>query len=244
MSSDVIRLAKHRVITSSLGSFGAGHLSTEQIISDREGALNALLADYAAGHLNPALHSLVGAHLSMRPENRAFVASLEAVHAQELDEEAAPLANRAILLDKIFASPARRAPAIRRDADQIVPTILQSYIGAGIDDVKWRSVLPGLKEYRITDKASNVEASLLRIRPGRRLPSHTHEGTEVTLVLKGGFTDAGGHYCRGDIAIADGEVDHRPRADEHEECICFAVTDAPLRLTGPLGRIWHHLTGH
>ena len=213
-------------------------------MSDREGALNTLLADYAAGHLNPALHYVVGAHLSIRPENRAFVASLESVHAQDLDDDAVPLANRAALLDKIFASTPRAAPVIRRDADQLLPSILHSYIGTSLDDVKWRSILPGLREYRITDKASNVEASLLRIRPGRRMPSHTHEGTEVTLVLKGGFTDVGGHYCRGDIAIADGDVDHRPRADEHEECICFAVTDAPLRLTGPLGRIWHHLTGH
>ena len=212
--------------------------------SDREGALNALLADYAAGHLNPALHSLVGAHLSIRPENRAFVASLEAMHADELVGEAAPLPRRSELLDRIFVSETR-APFLRqRASNEVVPSILQSFIGVGLDDVKWRTVLPGLKEFRITDRESNVEASLLRIRPGRRMPSHTHEGTEVTLVLKGGFTDAGGHYCRGDIAIADGEVDHRPRADDHEECICFAVTDAPLRLTGPLGRIWHHLTGH
>jgi putative transcriptional regulator len=32
-------------------------------------------------------------------------------------------------------------------------------------------------------------------------------------------------------------VNHTPVADDDEDCICFAVTDAPLRLTGPVGRI-------
>jgi putative transcriptional regulator len=76
------------------------------------------------------------------------------------------------------------------------------------------------------------------------MPSHTHEGSEITLVLRGGFSDATGHYRRGDIAIADSEVDHRPRADEDEDCICFAVTDAPLRLTGPVARFVQRLLRH
>ena len=70
--------------------------------------------------------------------------------------------------------------------------------------------------------------------PGRVMPSHTHDGSEVTLVLRGGFSDPTGHYRRGDIAIADRDLDHHPRADDDEDCICFAVIDAPLRLTGPL----------
>jgi putative transcriptional regulator len=52
-----------------------------------------------------------------------------------------------------------------------------------------------------------------------------------------------GHYRRGDIAIADQEVDHRPVADREEDCICFAVTDAPIRLTGPVGRLLQRLFG-
>jgi putative transcriptional regulator len=62
--------------------------------------------------------------------------------------------------------------------------------------------------------------------------------------LKGGFTDASGHYSRGDIAIADADIDHRPRADEGDDCICFVVNDAALKLTGPVARFFNHLTGH
>jgi len=31
-------------------------------------------------------------------------------------------------------------------------------------------------------------------------------------------------------------------ADEREECICLAVTDAPLRFTGPMGRVLNLLS--
>ena len=40
------------------------------------------------------------------------------------------------------------------------------------------------------------------------------------------------------IAYADDDVDHRPIADEGEDCLCFAVTEGSLRLTGPVGRFF------
>jgi len=213
--------------------------------SEREGALNALLADYAAGHLNPALHSLVAAHLEMKPDNRSFVSSLEVFHARAL-EDVAPveLSNRQAMLDRIFAAGDRQAAGAVRKPSASLPEALYAYVGRDLEDVKWRSVLPGLKEFRISDKGSETEASLLWIRSGRRMPAHTHDGQEVTLVLKGAFTDTMGHYGRGDISIADGDIDHRPRADDSGDCICFAVTDAPLRLTGPIGRLLQRFTGH
>ena len=78
---------------------------------------------------------------------------------------------------------------------------------------------------------------MLRIAPGHGVPQHSHRGTELTLVLEGGFSDITGHYVRGDIQVADQELDHQPVADDHVACICLAVTSDHLRLTGPLGRI-------
>jgi len=79
------------------------------------------------------------------------------------------------------------------------------------------------------------------VKAGAALPQHTHEGAEYTLLLTGGFSDETGHYRRGDVAIADPSIDHRPVADEGEDCICLAVTDAPLRLTGRFGRYLNFL---
>jgi putative transcriptional regulator len=99
-----------------------------------------------------------------------------------------------------------------------------------------------VRECRISE-TERGEASLLWIGGGRRMPSHTHEGSEVTLVLKGAFSDVTGHYGRGDIAIAEADLDHRPMTGEGDECICFAVTDAPLHLTGPVGWILDRFFG-
>ena len=75
------------------------------------------------------------------------------------------------------------------------------------------------------------------------MPSHTHEGSELTLVLDGAFRDANGRYGRGDISLADEHVDHRPIAEDERACICFAVTDAPLRLTGSYRQFFSDFLG-
>jgi putative transcriptional regulator len=77
----------------------------------------------------------------------------------------------------------------------------------------------------------------MRIRAGRAVPRHTHRGYELVCVLEGGFSDAAGHYGRGDVAVADDGVDHQPTADADGDCICLAVTDAPVRLTGRFWRL-------
>jgi putative transcriptional regulator len=124
----------------------------------------------------------------------------------------------------------------------VLPAPLVRYLGSNLEEIRWRGLLPGVKEYKV-EKTEHGEAVLYWIKPGRKMPNHTHEGSEYTLVLKGGFTESTGHYRRGDIAIADQDIDHRPVADLDEDCICFAVTDAPLRLTGPIGRIVQRLFG-
>jgi putative transcriptional regulator len=76
------------------------------------------------------------------------------------------------------------------------------------------------------------------------MPSHTHPGMEATLVLKGSFADATGYYGRGDLAVVDSDVDHKPVAGADEDCICFAVSEGPVKLTGPIARLFQKLIRH
>jgi putative transcriptional regulator len=211
--------------------------------SDAARPVDALLAAYSAGTLDPSLHALVASHLLMKPDSRDFVRALEKLAADELDNvKPEPLSRREERLSAIFdMDPVRKVPA-REMGSSILPPPLQSYLGRDIESIRWRTKLPGVKEFRVEDK-DRGDASLLWVRAGRRMPSHTHEGSEVTLVLKGGFTDVTGHYARGDIAIAESDLDHKPMTDAEEDCICFAVTDAPLHLTGPFGRLLDRLFG-
>ena len=203
-------------------------------------SLNGLLAGYCAGTLDPAAHALVASHLLLRPDNRRYVAALESLASGSLiDSPVEPLTDRNARLAAILDG---EAPARRVRTTSVMPDPLLQFVGSDLNDIKWRTKLPGVKEFRVSD-AGRGEASLLLVKAGRRMPSHTHESSEITLVLTGGFSDTTGHYTRGDIAIAGSDLDHRPIADEDSDCLCFAVTDAPLHLTGPVGRIIDRLFG-
>lgn len=197
-------------------------------------ALELVLAGYAGGSLSPALHALVGAHLELSPANRAFVRSLEESLGREaVAAKPCSIRNREARLDAIFGSAPMETPAVAPRLDE--PRALRHFVGKAIDDLEFRTILPGVRECRIPVE-DDTTAMFYRIRPGRKMPQHSHEGSEITLVLRGGFSDASGHFSRGDIAVADEHFDHVPVADEGEECLCFAVLDAPLRLTGMFGR--------
>jgi putative transcriptional regulator len=90
-------------------------------------------------------------------------------------------------------------------------------------------------ELPIGDAGETVK--LLKIKPGKAAPRHTHNGMEATLVLRGAFRDGERVYERGELAVADHDVQHRPRAEGEEDCICLAVTDGALRFTDTLGRM-------
>ena len=206
--------------------------------------VDALLAAYSAGTLDPGLHALVASHLLLKPDNRDFVAALEALAASELDSgRPEPLSRRDERLAAIFsAEPVVAQRRLSSVGSSLLPAPLRHYLGHDLEAIRWRAKLPGVKEFRIADNGRG-DASLLWVRAGRRMPSHTHEGSEITLVLKGGFSDVTGHYARGDIALAEADLDHKPMTDAGEDCICFAVTDAPLHLTGPFGRLLDRFFG-
>jgi putative transcriptional regulator len=204
--------------------------------------LELMLAGYAAGTLPRALHALVGAHLELSPVNRGFVARLEeGLSRSVVTQEPVSIRGRDARLDAIFSAGPVEAAIAERQA--LEPRSLRHLFGKSIDDLAFRSVLPGVKEFRL-ETDDETRAVLYRIRAGRKMPQHSHEGAEVTLVLQGGFTDETGHYRRGDMVIADEHLDHVPVADADEECICFAVMDAPLRLTGTFGRLVNRFVSH
>jgi putative transcriptional regulator len=210
-----------------------------------------LLMDYAAGACGESVALIVASHLTLCPEARQRLAVFEDIGGTLLDEIApAAMSDDALdtLLDRLDAEEEggedeahRRIDVTTAEAsrdgtgaDARVPAPLAAYLPDRLEQLPWKPVMRGLDEVTIDVDAASVK--LLRIKGGMAVPRHTHGGTEMTLVLTGGFADERGHFLRGDVAVTDSDVDHRPVADPGEDCICLTVTDAPLKLTGPLSR--------
>jgi putative transcriptional regulator len=73
------------------------------------------------------------------------------------------------------------------------------------------------------------------------LPEHGHEGSEITMVLRGTLTDRTELYRPGDVCDIDQDVEHAPVAGA-EGCICVVAQDRPVRfrsLIVRLARPWH-----
>ncbi len=121
----------------------------------------------------------------------------------------------------------------------VVPKPLRSYLSGSLDTLDWRWRGPSMRETILPIDVDGWRASLFAVRPGGVVPPHTHVGSEYTLVLTGGLTDRnGGHrIAAGDVEIADGGHTHRQIADNDGDCLCLAVLDAPVKLSGPLGLI-------
>ena len=179
--------------------------------ADRDRLAASLLAAHEAKGLSEPFAVIVASYLQMKAEKGAA---------------ALPRAD----VWRVPGSPSSQAMT------ELMPLALRSYVGRHLGGaIRWRTILPGLKLCLVTND-ENGYASFLRCRPGKAIPAHTHEGIEAVLVLQGGFHDADGDYVRGDLAVADGTVDHRPVADGPDECIIFMVLGAPVKLTGPFGR--------
>jgi putative transcriptional regulator len=195
-----------------------------------------LLMGYAAGVLPQPFDLVVATHVSLSDDARARLASFEAVGGAMLDEmEAAEIAEDS--LEQTMARIAGMAPTPRmRPAKGIFPEPLRKMVGGDESAVKWRSLGMGARQ-SVVCSDGEATARLIYIPAGQSMPQHTHRGLEMTLVLKGAFRDEDGVYARGDVEVADQQVDHTPIAEPGEDCICLIATDGRLKFNGLLPRI-------
>ena len=193
-----------------------------------------LLLSYAAGGLSEGWSLAVATHLALCPDCRRRALAADAVGGALLDGiEPSPVDDASLeaVLGRIDAAADRPLPPSARPAagDTLLPEPLRTYAGP---ELRWRRRSPSAHQIRIATRDRATTVRLLRIKAGAPMPVNGHRGTELTLVLQGAFDDAAGTFARGDIEEADEGVEHQPIAAAGEDCICLAVTDAPLRFRG------------
>ena len=199
---------------------------------------DAILMAYAAGTLPEAFNLMVASHLSLCDSCRARAESFEVLGGEVLDATSEiKLADNSFdaTMSLINGGEIASSPKTARKAG-VFPGPLQDYVGGDLDSVKWKSIGMGVKQ-AILPTSKEASARLLFIPAGTAMPDHGHQGTEMTMVLKGAFQDEDGYFARGDVEIADSDLHHTPVADIHEDCVCLAVADAPLQFDRLLPKI-------
>ncbi len=206
-----------------------------------------ILAEHAAGTL-PVSHSLcVATHLencaSCRREfNRlsqvgaALFSTLNSESTDEADHQS--LKNR--IFDHLDQLPAKEVESKNETKSVVdrpgIPKALRQWIPEGYDELNWFNLTPAFKVFTLLKDRDGTQIALSRVKPGGKMGHHSHTGREVTVVLKGAFSDENGLYKKGDFVVRDPQHKHRPIVTRDDECICLMVTEAPIQFTGTLTR--------
>jgi putative transcriptional regulator len=211
---------------------GAGENSSE--------GLQNLLQQYAAGSLNHGMAVLVASYVTLSSDARHRLEELESLNGVLLNE-AEPIAVSPMMLEDLQRlldeAPAAAEETPVEEINEDLPLPLRQFLNQPIEDGKWRFAYPGVRQMTLPIGERGEKVKLLKIKPGKAAPRHSHDGVEATLVLRGAFSDGKRLFQRGDVAVADHDVKHRPRAQGDEDCICLAVTDGGLRFAGSIAHV-------
>jgi len=194
-----------------------------------------LLTEHAAGDLPLAQAACVSAHMNYCEQCRrasSQLLDLGTVLFDSLQPEPVGDAQlHAVLARLDDAPPLSYASSSQWSAGE-TPAILQRLMSGDLTELIWKKITSTLRISYLKTGDPGHEFALYHIKAGGKIPEHTHRGSEMTLVLEGGFSDADGTYHQGDFLMREPSDVHSPTAVQSEDCICLAVLDAPLKFTG------------
>ncbi len=210
------------------------------------------IVSYASGTLDEALSAVVACHIAWCSECRQAVRHAEIAGGVMLDE-LAPAKLSATCLDEIMArlddesieiEPSRTNHGDDGSISGVPRPLAKMIGGRALDEVEWRKVGSGVWFHDLpVSEGAKGKLRLMKIAAGKAMPEHSHGGMELTLVLRGAYRDAIGHFGIGDIADLDETIGHKPVVTPDEPCICLVATEAPTRFKSLVGRIMQPIVG-
>lgn len=207
----------------------------------------ACITDYALGNLSPAKHIIIACQSEISEKVAEEVSFQEELATSFLDET-----QPVCLSPHFLGAVLEKLPQGERDEDArpfgqgLAPKTLRSVLGHGLQDMKWRSMVPGVAVHDVLGNRRYEEGErlyLLKAKGGMKMPEHSHRGDEWSLILTGSYTIGNKTYRRGDLHIEDDTVTHAPHIDEGEDCICLVMTEGPLLMKSWIPKVVQKIVG-
>lgn len=198
------------------------------------------ISDFAAGSLPMSQALCVSAHLHYCDECKQKVAQLTDL-GSTLFDKSAPMSldlDFESLMERIDSLPEGNDDASNTDLSastqttkSSLPDALSKITNNNLETLNWRRIGKSFIYTKFNIGDALRETSLFNIKAGGNVPKHMHEGDEITVVLKGSFSDQDDHYQVGDFIVRTAGEVHTPVAAQDEDCLCLSTLDAPIKMT-------------
>ena len=117
------------------------------------------------------------------------------------------------------------------------PHVAQSLQNIRLGRRYWAAPGVWILPVQCEDDPTASRTYFMHVKAGMTMPSHSHCGRELTLILKGQYCDGDKTYQRGDIAEVLDDETHAPHISSGEDCLCLIYQDAPIRPKTMLGHL-------
>lgn len=205
-----------------------------------------LLTEFSEGKLSAGMSVALSAHIELCESCQGKASELESKAAASWmqDPEKKGMPDFTSMVSAIVEQPqtSELEPAVNPELNLVnemhmlnhsvtLPRALAKAASAGL---VWNKLSGGINRAQVT-LDNKTQCEFIYMTPGSQVPIHKHQGSEVTLVLDGSFSDELGHYKAADFMVRTQDNLHRPTSEEG--CLCFAVLDSPLTFTKGLARL-------
>ena len=206
-----------------------------------------LLTAFSAGSLQLSHSLCVSVHIQHCDECRINLQRLRSIATQLFDDQQPASGSDSLRnavfaqLDEHYSEENNRENTLENNTPSNIPRALQQFVKGDYSSLNWKKVTSAIQSAHLCTDVSGSKVEIMRIKAGGKVPTHTHIGEEYTLLLEGSFSDEEGLYNQGDFLVRDGRHKHRPVATKDRDCLCLAVTDAPIKFTGVFTRLLNPL---
>jgi putative transcriptional regulator len=207
------------------------------------------LISYVAGALPNSISCVIACHIALCEECADRAGWLGMVGGIMLKNLATAPADNATMERMAARFSAERLPPRKLEddpapkIDPLLPPPLARYLGIAGEDIPWKTVVRGVRQYWVKLPKGCGQMRLLRLAPKKLLLEHTHTGMELTLVIKGIYGDHTGDYGPGDVIESEEGSVHQPGSSGEEECVCLIGSERTPHYSRLIARLLRPILG-